>query len=295
MAERAGSRITSPGAAFSTGSPAYDLNARQFAQVRSLAYEQFGLDLRQGKEGLVAARLGKKVREGRFRSFDEYFSHVLADPTGLALVEMIDALTTNHTSFLRERAHFDLLENEIVPWLAARGTIEIWSAACSTGEEPYSVMFCVLNKLAAKPVAVQLLATDISTRVLATAQKGMYPAARVAGLPPAWVRAFLLNGQGEWRGWYQVKPEVRNRIEFRRLNLIEPFPFVKRFHVIFCRNVMIYFDRATQEGLVNRLAERLEPGGYLLIGHSESLTGIQHPLQYLAPAVYRKAAIGGRR
>jgi chemotaxis protein methyltransferase CheR len=265
------------------------LTATEFDKIRRLAYEKFGLELRKGKEELVAARLGRKIRESRCHSFGEYFRHVCEDKTGEALIGMIDALATNHTAFLREPGHFDFLRDQILPAIAARGTIEIWSAACATGEEPYTIAFTLLDKLAPwSGSRLQILASDISTKALNTARRAIYPGDRFTAFPPGWMQRFLLRGEGKWKGWYQVKPEVTQRVEFLRLNLVEPFSHRRRFPLIFCRNVMIYFDNPTQQRLVNRLAECLEPGGYLFIGHAESLTGVDHPLQYVRPAIYRK-------
>jgi chemotaxis protein methyltransferase CheR len=211
---------------------------------------------------------------------------------------MIDALTTNHTSFFREPAHFDFLANSVLPELAGRERISIWSAACSSGEEPYSIAFCLLKHLPAPDGRkIRILATDISTRVLSNAQRGAYPAERFQSIPPAELRQFLLRGEDQWRGWFQVKKPVREMIEFRRVNLMESLADLGHFPVIFCRNVMIYFDKDTQQSLVQRLTDRLEPGGYLFIGHAESLNRISHGLEYIQPAVYRKTAStrsGGR-
>jgi chemotaxis protein methyltransferase CheR len=269
--------------------PVDPLTPAEFQEIRRLAYEKFGLDLRQGKEELVSARLGRKIRESNCRSFREYYRHVLDDSTGEALIGMIDALATNHTGFLREPAHFDFLRDKVLPELAAKSTIDIWSAACSTGEEPYTIAFTVMDKMLPSDYGkLRILATDISTKALDSARRATYPAERFAEFPALWMRRFLLRGQGQWKGWYRMKPEVTSRVEFARLNLVEAFSHSRRFPVIFCRNVMIYFDKPTQERLVNRLAEHLAPGGYLFVGHAESLTGVNHPLQYVRPAIYRK-------
>jgi len=265
------------------------LQPHEFEAIRRLAYDKFGLDLRKGKEELVAARLGKRMREGGFESFEEYYRHVVGDTSGDALVGMIDALATNHTSFLREATHFQFLKKEVLPGLRERPRIEMWSAACSTGEEAYTLAFTLHDQWGADTFRkVRILATDISTKALAAAQNAVYLAERFSAVPPAWLRQYLLRGEGRWTGWYRVKPEVRSQIEYARLNLVEPFSQRSLFPVIFCRNVMIYFDKPTQEGVVNRLAACLEPGGYLFIGHAESLTGLKHELTYVRPAIYRK-------
>src|SRR5271157_4730811 len=155
--------------------PCRPLKAREFAKIRQLAYDTLGLDLRAGKETLVSARLGKQLRQSGCRSFDEYYQRVVADSTGESLINLIDALTTNHTSFFREPAHFDFLRTAFLPEWKERRSIDIWSAGCSTGEEPYSIGMCLLEELgAAAPGKVRILATDISTRVLATAERGIY-------------------------------------------------------------------------------------------------------------------------
>ncbi|MCC7496802.1 MAG: protein-glutamate O-methyltransferase CheR [Bryobacterales bacterium] len=271
------------------------LSEREFEHVCALARRQFGLDLRRGKESLVSARLGKKMREANCKSFQEYFRYVSRDPSGQALVNLIDALTTNHTSFLREPRHFDFLRKVALERMSARERLDIWSAACSTGEEPYSICFHLLEEARKQPFqsaegAVRVLASDISTRVLSTARQGIYAEERVQGLDEEWKRRYLLRGHGPQAGSYRIKPAVARLVEFRRLNLIEKLTLDRRFQVIFCRNVMIYFDKPTQEKVVSQLAGYLEPGGYLLVGHAESLTGISHSLEYVHPAIYRKPA-----
>jgi len=278
-----------PGPDSLPGTRQSELSEGEFQQIRELAYARFGLDLRDGKQQLVAARLGKKMRQGGFRTFAEYHRHVTADASGQALVELIDALTTNHTAFMREQSHFDLLAN--IVRAAPSRLPSIWSAACSTGEEPYSIVFTVLGALCRAPAPLSppfVLATDISTRALAQGQAALFSPERVAALPEAWKKAWLVKVRGGREGWMQVKKEAASLVEFRRLNLIEPFSHGRTFDVIFCRNVMIYFDRKTQQDLVNRLARCLNPGGYLFVGHSESLSAIEHPLNYVSPAVYRR-------
>ncbi len=269
------------------------LSPAEFEEIRRLAYEKFGLDLRNGKEDLVSARLGRKIKQAGCRSFRDYYRHVLEDRTGEALIGMIDALATNHTGFLREPLHFDFLRQQVLPELAGRTQIDLWSVACSTGEEPYTIAFTILASLPPSDAGrFHILATDISTKALDGARRAVYPAERFANFSAEWMRRFLLRGEGDWQGWYRVRPEIVERIRFERLNLIEAFPHNRRFPVIFCRNVMIYFDKPTQEKVVARLAECIEPGGYLFVGHAESLTGISHSLQYVRPAIYRKPVPG---
>jgi len=273
------------------------LKASEFRQISQLAHERFGLELKAGKEALVAARLGKRLRNGGFKSFDDYYRHVLSDQSGEALIELIDSLTTNHTSFLREKAHFEFLARAVNEELRDVPALDIWSAASSTGEEPYSIAMCLADALSrgsARRRSFRILATDISTRVLKIAKRGVYEADRFRELPAAWHKAYLLRGEGDSKGLYKIKPELASQVTFDRLNLIEPFPHRKLFQVIFCRNVMMYFDKKTQQDIVRRLSGCLEPGGYLFVGHSESLTGVEHELQYVRPATYRKGARGLR-
>ncbi len=262
------------------------LSRAEFQQIRHLAYRHFGLDIKEDKQSLIIARLGKALRSQGFGSFEQYCRHVSQDPTGQALAELADALTTNFTSFLREKPHFDFLCAQVAPRLEAGKEVDIWSAASSTGEEPYSILFTLLETLG-PAVQVRVLATDISTRALAAAREAVYDAERVEALPPGWPRRYFLKGNGHWQGWYRVKPEFRALVECRRFNLMSEIPPSARFPVIFCRNVMIYFDKPRQCDVVRRLATALAGGGYLFIGHSESLAGIDHGLQYVQPAVYR--------
>ncbi len=267
------------------------LAPQEFEQIRQLAYRTFGLDLKQGKEELVSARLRRLVRHGGFRSFQDYYRHVVNDHTGEALARMIDALATNHTSFLREPDHFDFLRQHILPTLAARSHVEVWSAACSTGEEVWTLAFLLNDVLPAQKIGV--LATDISNKALGYAERAVYPVERCAAIPPQWLSKYFVPETDHTKA-YAVTPRIRSLVRFRRVNLVEGFSWPQPFPVIFCRNVMIYFDRNTQEQVVNRIADFLEPGGYLFVGHAESLTRISHDLEYVRPAVYRRRKREGR-
>jgi chemotaxis protein methyltransferase CheR len=265
------------------------LKAREFDQIRELAYQYCGLNIHAGKEELVAARLGKVMRELDIPTFAQYYQYVTSDKSGQALVVMIDALTTNHTSFFREPQHFEFLSNVILPALANRPRIDIWSAACSTGEEPYSLAMATLGHYEKTHVPeIRIMATDISTRAIAAGELGVYPVERIQSMDRAVIKKYLLRGSGKSDGLCRIKPQVRGLVQFQRTNLMEPFPNIGMFSLILCRNIMIYFDAPTQEQLVRRLCQQLEPGGYLFIGHSESLNGISHPLKYVRPAIYRK-------
>jgi chemotaxis protein methyltransferase CheR len=261
------------------------LAPREFEAIRQLAYRAFGLDLKSGKEELVSARLRRLVRNGRFPSFDAYYRSVLADTTGASLAAMIDALATNHTAFLREPDHFEFLRRVVLPGLAARDLVEIWSAACATGEEVWTLAMVVKEAHPAR--RFHITASDISQKALAFAEHGVYPLERCRDVPAAWLsRHFVAEGRPltAWR----VSPELRRLAAFRRVNLVQSYSWGRRFPVIFCRNVMIYFDRTTQEHVVHQLSACLEPGGYLFVGHAESLQRVSHSLEYVQPAVYRK-------
>jgi chemotaxis protein methyltransferase CheR len=279
-----------------TSTVTVSLSPRDFDQFRTLAHEKFGLDLPDGKQQLVAARLGKKMRELNLGSFHAYYQHVVEDRTGEALTAMIDALTTNHTGFFREAAHFDFLRRTVVPAFRFRTTLPIWSAACSSGEEPYSIAFSLFEELGPECLSrMRILATDISTKVLGLAQAAVYSSDSFQGVSHDQLRRYVLKGEGKHKDRFLVKRQFRNAIEFRRWNLMEDLSQFGPFPAIFCRNVMIYFDRTTQQDLVNRLASRLEPGGYLFIGHAESLGGIDQPLAYVQPAIYKKTIDGAAK
>jgi len=265
------------------------LTASEFSDIATLARHHFGVELGAGKEQLVTARLTKLMRRCGFRCFRDYFRNLKSDATGEALIQLIDALTTNHTSFFREREHFDfLLENVFPHWNSARA-MRIWSAASSTGEEPYTIALIGREYFASAGKCVPfILASDISTDALKAARTGTYRSERLQGMIAPWLQKHLLRGEGRWEGWYRMKPEVMAMVEFRRINLIEPLPGVGAFDAIFCRNVMIYFSHGTQAEVVKRLTACLSPGGYLFVGHSESLTGMQHGLEHIRPAIYRK-------
>jgi chemotaxis protein methyltransferase CheR len=266
-----------------------ELTQRQFEKISKLAYDHFGLDLSHGKESLVSARLSKRLRELGIASFDEYFDRVTSDQSGEELTTLIDYLTTNHTSFFREPRHFELLRRTIYPALRHRPSINIWSAACSSGEEPYSIAMSLLEEAPQEAAAkVRIRATDISTRVLERGRRGIYRYDRIQTIPEAMRPAYLLRGQHAGAESYRFKPQVRDMIEFQHLNLMDPLPAGYTCSVIFCRNILIYFDKPTQQGVIERLSACLEEGGYLLIGHSESLNNISHHLTYLSPATYRK-------
>ncbi len=267
------------------------LTPQEFEQIRQLAYRTFGLDLRPGKEELVSSRLRKLVRSGGFQRFQDYYRSVVQDRTGERLRAMIDALTTNHTSFLREPDHFRYLCGHVIPSMRARESVEVWSAACSTGEEVWTLAMA-LNE-AAPLRGIRISASDISDKALAFAQRANYPADRCHGLSNAWLARYFV-AEGNPPRSYGIVPALRTQVTFRRVNLLDSYSWPRAFPIIFCRNVMIYFDQATQARVIEGLTRHLEPGGYLFVGHAESLTRVEHGLEFVSPAVYRKPGKGGR-
>jgi len=277
----------------------YELNQREFDQLSRLVFDKSGINLHEGKRELVKARLSSRLRETGLNSFQAYYDYVMREETGQELITLLDSISTNLTSFFREPAHFTLLRQELLPRLAARKgrdsrRLWVWSAGCSTGEEPYSIALVLLESLSnIVGWDVKVLATDLSTRALDTARAGIYRAERLATVPRELLQRYFQRGVKEWAGHYRVKQEVRRLIEFRRANLLELPPLLGPFELIFCRNVMIYFNTETQAKAISLLRDRLQPDGCLFIGHSESLARIQHQLRYLKPAVYVKPAEGG--
>jgi chemotaxis protein methyltransferase CheR len=271
-----------------------ELKESDFQKISRLVYEQCGINLHEGKKELVKARLGKRLREGNFNSFSDYYRHVTTDEGQDELIMMIDSLSTNLTYFFREGAHFDKMRKILPEMLDGKNPerrgngVQVWSAACSSGEEPYSLAITVREVLGMKASAVSILATDISTRVLQTAIRGIFPRERMKNVPDQIMRKYFQYGSGKWTGFYQVKKEIRDMVRFLRFNLMDPPPSDFLSDIIFCRNVMIYFDKPTQEMLVNRLHQNMHRGGYFFVGHSESLTGLTHPFNYIEPSVYRK-------
>jgi chemotaxis protein methyltransferase CheR len=269
------------------------LSPAEFSRIRAFAYEAFGLDLRPGKESLVISRLGQRLRNSGCRDFDEYLSRVESHPEGPWRTEFIDALTTNHTSFFREPAHFSYMKHVLFREWVKRSTIAIWSAACSSGEEPYSLAMQIYDHFGPEHAArFQITATDISKRMLEHAKQGVYPEERLEVIPKEDRRKHWLRGEGKWAGHFRFKQHIRNMVTFESANLVERVS-LGDFALILCRNVMIYFDRVTQQKVVDGLAGHLEPGGYLFIGHSESLNGVRHSLEYMEPAIYRKPRVPG--
>lgn len=274
-----------------------ELSDIDFKKIRSLVYEQSGINLQKGKKELVKARLSKRVREGKFGSFRDYYRYVTTEQGNNELVVMIDSISTNLTSFFREESHFRRLRVVVPEMMKAAGNgccepnLRIWSAGCSTGEEPYSLAIDLKETIKNRNSNLRILATDISTRTLRTAVDGVYSKEKTKKIPPLLLKKYFQIGQGRWDGYYRVKKNLKDSVEFMKFNLME-IPafraFNDSFDIIFCRNVMIYFDKETQDSLVKRFYDCLKEKGYLFIGHSESLTGLTHRFKYIEPSVYQK-------
>ncbi len=263
----------------------------EFRKASELVKSLAGIHLTDGKRELVSARLAKRLRTLGLATLNDYLDVVKEDKTQDELVMMLDALTTNLTSFWRESDHFDFVVEQVLPKLESSGTneIRIWSAGCSTGEEPYGLAMLILGNLKnAQNSKLRILATDLSTRVLDTAKRGKYGEERVKNIPPDLRNKFVTKENGPHGTIYSINPNVRSTITFGRLNLMEPWPMKGPFDMIFCRNVMIYFDKPTQKQLVERFAGLLRTGGTLFVGHSESLAGVQHSFRYVRPTIYEK-------
>jgi len=269
------------------------LSDADFFNFCQLVHRHAGIHLTSQKKELVRARLMKILRRRGLVSFRDYYEKVQADRSGAELTCLLDALSTNQTAFWREPAHFLHLAQEIIPaWQRdrrGRGGRRLWSAGCSSGEEPYTLAMIILDSFPRTDLSrLKIFASDLNTQVLAQARRGVYPLCRVEPLPPEWRRRFFQRGVGKCEGLVRVKPEVLELVKFFHLNLMDPFPFQEELDVIFCRNVMIYFERDTQGKLVDKFHRCLKPGGYLFIGHSESLCNHRHGFSYVKPTIYRK-------
>jgi chemotaxis protein methyltransferase CheR len=273
------------------------LTEAQFQEISALVKSLCGINLHDGKKELVKARLAKRLRQlssHGLSGFGDYIEMVRKDASGAEITAMLDALSTNLTQFFRENQHFELLVQKVVPEFMkknrAQARLRLWSAGCSSGEEPYSMAISLRDAIPELATwDVRILATDLSTRVLTRAGEGVYPAERLAGVTSQIVTKHFAPVPGHGKTLYRVQPHLRNMITFGRLNLMENWPMRGPFDAIFCRNVMIYFDKPTQDRLVNRFWGLLAPGGHLFVGHSESLAGIKHQFEYVQPAVYRRA------
>jgi len=281
----------------SRGGPGpFAIRPSEYAALRATIFDLAGIALGDAKQALVVARLGRRLRALGLDSFTAYCRYLeTQDPEGVERQALLNAITTNKTAFFREPRHFTFLTSRVVPEFVARAErtgaakLRIWSAGCSSGEEPYSIAMAVAGALDPKRRwNFRLLASDIDSEVLADAVRAVYPATALAEVPVHYRRAGFLRGTGPWTGWIRVREPVRAMVTYRRINLVAgTWPIRVRFDAIFCRNVVIYFDRATQRRVFERLARQLHPHGYLIVGHSETLHALRDLFEPVAPTVYR--------
>lgn len=275
---------------------AINLTIKEFDLISKLVYDRFGITLSENKRTLVVERLQKLVRQGGFESFEEYYDYVVADCSGKELLTLIDKISTNHTFFFREQEHFNFLKNEALPRLMEEkrrqgcSEFRFWSAGCSSGEEAYTLAITLSEYFGAelKKWKIGILATDIATSVLEKGAAGIYNDTQLANTPPELKRKyFQAVGPCQW----EVTSEIKKMVMFRRLNLMNScFPFNNNFDIIFCRNVMIYFDETTRNNLIEKYHRHIVPSGYLFIGHSETLSRQNDLFRYIKPATYQKTS-----
>lgn len=268
----------------------YNISDQDFKKFSDLVYQKTGINLHYGKKQLLQSRVNKILRKRNIASYKDYYKLIVDDESSQELVDFINLISTNVTHFFREEKHFEFMKTI---WYQHQikqknNKVDIWSAACSSGEEPYSIAIQLNELFDAQKTNISILASDISTKVLNLAKNGIYPYSRVENLPQHIVRKYFQKGIKNGEGFVRIKNNIKSQISFQSINLIEPFQGVKEFDIVFCRNVMIYFDTITKQHIVNRLTAHIKPGGYLFIGHSESLNGLSTGLRYVQPAIYQK-------
>lgn len=272
------------------GSESASLDRRTFQDFCGFIYEKSGIRLKEGKEALVSARMGKRMRALNISNPRDYLQYVIQDESGNELVQMLDAISTNLTYFFREPAHFEFFHEAMTKW-HAQGQLRfrIWCAAASTGEEPYSIAMTMLDAVGQGRLDARILATDISTRVLQKCREGIYPEDRVKSVDPGLRNRYFVKERRPSGVVYSAGRVLREMLVFKRLNLsTPPFPMRGPLDAVFCRNVMIYFDQPVRQRLIAEIERLLKPGGYLMVGHSESLTGLAHKFKIVKPATYVK-------
>lgn len=275
---------------FYVGGKMIEIKDSEFRELTSYIKNNYGINLSQ-KRNLIEGRLSNMLIEKGFTNFLEYIQYIFADPTKMEITSLINKITTNHTFFMRETDHFTYFANKVLPYLQATNKqkdLRVWSAGCSSGEEPYTLAMIMADYFGEEKKIwnTQLLATDISVKVLDLAEKGAYPLEVLQELPGNWRANYFKRVN---KDVYQIDDKIKKDVIFRIFNLMdEKFPFKQKFHVIFCRNVMIYFDQQTKRELITKFYDMTESGGYLFIGHSESISRDETRYQYVMPAVYRK-------
>ena len=263
------------------------LTDQEFAQFQRLIYQIAGISMADSKKVLLAGRLGKRVRALGMASFSQYYRYVTKGDDARERQTMVDLLTTNETYFFREEAHFEFLRSTIVPSHPRGESLDIWSAASSTGEEIYTIAMVLADEMGVDG-NWSIFGSDIGTHVLAKAEQGQYWLDRVRGLPKDYLRKYCLKGVRSQEGSFLISPELRRHTRFMQVNLNQSLPTsIGKFHVIFLRNVMIYFDQATKRQVVDRLIDHLHPKGWFIVGHSESLNGLTERVKPVKTTIYR--------
>lgn len=264
-----------------------EITNAEFAQFQRLIYKIAGISLADSKKVLLVGRLGKRLRAHGMTSYSDYYKLVSSGRDAGELQLMVELLTTNETYFFREEKHFDFLADHIAAKHTPGRSFDVWSAAASTGEEIYTICMVLADTLGID-ANWSVMGTDINTQVLALASSGHYPMEKARGLPPEYLRKYCLKGVRQHEGTFLISPDLRKHTRFMPVNLNQPLPgSVGKFHVIFLRNVMIYFDNDTKRQVVDRLINQLHPGGYFIVGHSESLNGLTDRLVSVQPTIYR--------
>lgn len=266
--------------------PVIALTDREFSQFQRFIYDAAGIFMANGKQALVSGRLAKRLAHYQLSSYSDYLRLLQSRDQADELQMAVDLLTTNETYFFREPKHFALLRELALDAKAKGRPMRVWSAASSSGEEPYSIAMVLADVMG--EAAWDVLGTDISTRVLERARSGHYPLERTSQIPPAYLKRFCLKGQKQEEGTLLIERSLRARVQFQHLNLVQPLPKIGSFDLIFLRNVMIYFNLETKRQVVARLLAQLKPGGHFFIGHSETLNDISDAVVPVAPSIYRK-------
>lgn len=278
-----------PEAVFPLSPQLVRLTDEEFLTLSNYVKDHYGINLTK-KRGLIEGRLNQELRRRGFKTFSDYFKVLFADKTGNEMITLLNRLTTNLSYFMRENEHFNFLMKQALPAFEkthATHELRIWSAGCSTGQEAYNTAMVINEYFGARKSLwkVKILATDLSRQVLAKAEKGVYTPEELKDLPAAWRTKYLIPAEG---GNFQIAPALRAEVEFKPGNLMEPFQFPRPFDLIFCRNVMIYFDGPTKAKLVKKFYDCTADGGYLFIGHSESILGTGTQYGYIQPAIYQR-------
>jgi chemotaxis protein methyltransferase CheR len=279
------------------GSPSYwtmnniKITDKEFGHLSKYIKVNYGINLKEEKKALVVSRLGKILVKKGFKNFSEYYDYVISDKTGKEKLALVNAITTNHTYFMREKEHFTYFKDKVLPYLketVREKDLRIWSAGCSSGEEPYTLAMIIDEFFGKEKDAwnTKILATDISSKILDIAKNGKYDNGKLTALPAKWIDDYFNSFDEETS---VISEKIKNEVIFRKFNLMDSiFPFKRKFHVIFCRNVMIYFDTETKDRLINKFYDLLVPGGYLFLGHSEAIHRDKSRFRNVIPSAYRK-------